>query len=426
MSQSIIVFTRYPQAGKAKTRLIPTVGAEGAAEFQRQMTKHAVGRAWSYSTCRPNTRLIVAFEGGTLHEMRSWLGPLDYRAQGEGDLGDRLSRMVDRELQRGIKKVVVMGSDCPAINEDILEQAFAALDTAPIVFGPAQDGGYYLIGMTHSSPQLFQKIPWGTSRVLAESLLRIRDLGLTSHSLPTLADVDEISDLESARHELRRGRSLSVIIPALNEASGLVHLIPRLQAESPLEIIVADGGSTDSTVEVAASLGAKVLTSQRGRGRQMNAAANIARGELLLFLHADTEPPDHYPEVISSTLSKVGTSAGSFGFKLREAVSFQNCIERLVHLRCAYFQAPYGDQCLFLRKYLFNRIGGYPDWPILEDVELVRRLKTFGSIQTVPQKCATSSRRWISEGTVRTFMRHQMILLGYRLGLPVDRLAKLR
>ena len=420
---SLILFTRLPQPGRSKTRLIPSLGADGAADLQRRMTRLAVARAWSFCAAAPGRRLVIAHDGGSENEMREWLGPLNFLPQAEGDLGEKLHRCVAKEFSRGARKVFVIGADCPRLDQAILESAARALEKSEITFGPASDGGYFLVGLRKPTPEIFSDIPWGTGGVLAASIQRARQAGHEPTLLAQLHVVDEPSDLPDAFAALDESRNVSVIIPTLNEAENLAHLLPRLTAARPHEILVADGGSSDKSVTIAESLGAKVVRAARGRARQMNAAASVATGEFLLFLHADTDPPDHFPALVAAALEQPTIAAGAFRFALREPVFGGSLIEKGVALRCAMRQLPYGDQGLFVRRALFAALGGFPDLPMLEDLEMVRRLRALGRIVITREAARTSSRRWREAGIVRTFLRHQAALIAYFLGAKPKRPA---
>ena len=423
---SLILFTRLPQAGRAKTRLIPQLGAEGAAALQRRMTQHAVGRAWAFASVDPSLQLRIAYDGDSESAMRDWLGPLDFIPQGEGDLGQRLQRCIQREFDGGARRVIVIGTDCPRLKETHLCEARLALSHTPVVLGPAHDGGYYLIGLSQPMPALFEAISWSTDQVLAETQRLARQQGIEPALLPNLPDVDLPTDLADAEAALAEGSSVSVIIPTLNEAANLSRLLPQLQAASPHEILIADGGSADASHDIAEQHCARIIPSERGRAKQMNAAAKEASGEHLLFLHADTDPPATYAALIAHHLEQAGVAAGAFRFALREDIAIRAIIEKLVALRCAARQLPYGDQGIFLRRSIFQAQGGFPDWPILEDVQLVRQLRRIGRIRITNEAALTSARRWQSHGVLRTFVWHQLILLGYYLGLSPQRLATWR
>ena len=420
---SLVIFTRLPQPGRVKTRLIPALGAAGAAELHGQMTRLAVARAWAFCAAVPGRRLVIAYDGGSERQLRTWLGRLNCLPQGEGDLGARLQRAVTGEFQRGASSVLVIGSDCPRLQPGVLESAACALETHDLTFGPAKDGGYYLVGLRKPLSEIFTGIPWGTGDVLTASVRKAQTLGIAPALLESLPDVDLPDDLPDAQAALQASRTISVIIPALNEAPNLKRLLPRLSAAQPHEVIVADGGSADDTVATAIALGAKVVRASRGRARQMNAGAAAATGEHLLFLHADTDPPERFPDLVSTTLDRAMVSAGAFRFLLREPVLGSALIEWGVALRCALLQLPYGDQGLFVRRALFQSLGGFRDWPILEDLAMVRHLRALGRIVITSEPALTSSRRWRDGGVIRTFLRHQRILLAYFLGSKPEPLA---
>lgn len=356
--------------------------------------------------------------------MRSWLGRgPDYLPQPGGNLGERMGTLIEREFRRGAERVIVVGADCPRLSSDHYDAAAAALDHADIVFGPSRDGGYYLVGLRRPCPALFENIPWGESGVLAESIARARETGIEPMWLEKLSDVDLPPDLPDAEIALREGGSVSVIVPTLNEASSLRRLLPRLLDRPGAEVIVSDGGSDDDTVQIARDAGAIVVQGERGRGAQMNRGAAVAGGEFLLFLHADTDPPTDWNEIIPGVLSRPGVAAGAFRFALREPVAGRALIEWLVDLRCRVFRMPYGDQGFFLRKTLFTALGGFPNQPILEDLEMVSQARRWGSVEVVDAVARTSSRRWRERGVMRTFLDHQRILAGRWLGMAPEKLA---
>ena len=219
--------------------------------------------------------------------------------------------------------------------------------------------------------------------------------------------------------------SISVIIPALHEAQAIGRTLSSaaVLAASEVELIVVDGGSEDATVEVARSHGATVVTLPPGRARQMNAGARIARGECLLFLHADTRLPPGYEREVRHILDLPGVVAGAFALRVEGAQWGLRWVERAANLRSRLCELPYGDQGLFLRAELFRRLGGFAELPLLEDLELVRRLRRQGRIVTTPLAVLTSARRWESLGVVRTTLLNQVFLLAYLFGMPPRRIA---
>jgi uncharacterized protein len=193
--QHIIIFTRYPEPGKTKTRLIPALGDVGAANLQRKMTEYTLSQV---KELQSNTAisLEIRFAGGNLQLMQDWLGSdLVYQLQGEGDLGSRMMRSLLYAFQKNAEQVVIIGTDCPGVNPQILTTAFEQLHIFDLVLGPAIDGGYYLIGLRQPFSELLTNIDWGTSQVLSQTLDIAQKLNLSVGYLPTLADVDRPEDL---------------------------------------------------------------------------------------------------------------------------------------------------------------------------------------------------------------------------------------
>jgi rSAM/selenodomain-associated transferase 2 len=216
---------------------------------------------------------------------------------------------------------------------------------------------------------------------------------------------------------------ISIIIPALNEAPTISQVISTAQKAINVEIIVADGGSSDGTPEIAKSLGIRVVFTTPGRATQMNAGAAIATGDILLFLHADTHLPKGFDTCVRQALARLGTVAGAFELKIDALNLSLRLIEKGVNCRSHFLQMPYGDQAIFLKTATFEKIGGFPDLPVMEDFEFVRRLKRVGQIEIVPQSVLTSARRWQQLGVLKTTVINQMVIIAYFLGVSPDRLA---
>ena len=221
---------------------------------------------------------------------------------------------------------------------------------------------------------------------------------------------------------------ISIIIPVLNEAENIRNTLVYLQEEvgdSDREIIVVDGGSKDQTVAIAKSLDVIVIESiKAGRANQMNAGAAIATGDILLFLHADTQLPHDYASLIINTLAKPKVIAGAFELAIDSQQKSLRFIEAMVKMRSHWFSLPYGDQALFITRSTFEKIGGFPEVAIMEDFVLVKQLKRQGKIAIAPAAVTTSSRRWEKLGVWQTTMVNQLMILGYYLGISPDKLRK--
>lgn len=195
--QHLIIFTRYPEPGTTKTRLIPALGEVGAANLHQQMTEYTVSQAQELVKIA-RISVEVRFTGGDLQKMQHWLGnDLEYQSQGEGDLGVRMERSLINAFKQKAEQVIIIGTDCPDLNSRILAVAFEQLKTFNLVLGPALDGGYYLIGLQQPQPELFTNIPWGTDQVLIETLKIAKSRDLSIYSLPLLADIDRPEDLKT-------------------------------------------------------------------------------------------------------------------------------------------------------------------------------------------------------------------------------------
>lgn len=217
--------------------------------------------------------------------------------------------------------------------------------------------------------------------------------------------------------------TVAVIIPTLNEAGLVGSLLDGLAGRGFDEVIVSDGGSTDATeAEVRARPEVRWLAAPRGRGAQLNAGVLAAEADLLLLLHADTEPPPDAADAVRRTLARPEVSGGAFRMRFDRR-------SRLLDLYgwASRWETPlttFGDQGLFLRRCDHGRIGGLPDWPFLEDVELRRRLKRLGRFVKRPECVTTSARRYRAEGELRRQLLNLVVLTLFWMGVHPDRLAR--
>ena len=195
MKKKLIIFTRYPVAGHTKTRLIPTLGAAEAADLQRWMSERTIQTALKL-TSESSIAVEIHYASGSLAQMQNWLGPdRNYREQGHGNLGDKMSQAIAVSFEEGYQQVMIIGSDCPSLSPQIITQGFTSLTDHDMVLGPAKDGGYYLIGLTRPCPELFKNRPWGSKLLLADTIAAAQQLALKFYLLEELADVDRPEDL---------------------------------------------------------------------------------------------------------------------------------------------------------------------------------------------------------------------------------------
>jgi rSAM/selenodomain-associated transferase 2 len=218
---------------------------------------------------------------------------------------------------------------------------------------------------------------------------------------------------------------ISIIIPTLNEADHIQTTLRSLSNNADTEIIVVDGGSTDATRTLAAATGATVLSAPPGRARQQNIGAAAATGGILFFLHADTQVPPDYRDLIRRTLRLPGVSAGAFSLAAADRDPGLQAITRIANLRSRWLHLPYGDQGLFLEARLFFKLGSFPEQPIMEDFVFVRKLRNHGRLITLPQTVVTSNRRWQQLGVWQTTYINQLMIFGYYVRIAPTTLARL-
>ncbi len=221
--------------------------------------------------------------------------------------------------------------------------------------------------------------------------------------------------------------SLSIIIPVLNERVGLPETVRQVQASLPgTEIVVADGGSGDGTREwVRERPELTLVDAERGRGPQMNAGAAAATGEVLLFLHADCLLPPGAGAAVYEALADPATVGGAFQIRFPDGSSFAlHRLARLINFRSRLVSEATGDQAIFVRRTAFAAAGGFPNWPLFEDMAFVSRLKRHGTFRITPKFVTISPRRWEAHGVWRASLLMCLLYLGYKAGVAPKTLKR--
>ena len=216
---------------------------------------------------------------------------------------------------------------------------------------------------------------------------------------------------------------LSVIIPCLNEADNIRAAANSAWRAGADEVIVADGGSGDSTVQDAIDVGCTVVHSEPSRGAQQSAAAMRATGDVLLFLHADNRLPNGAKNQIQVALTDRRIVGGSFHQRINAEGWLYRLIERGNAFRADRLQTPYGDQAIFVRRESFDRAGGFPDEPLFEDVIIARRLRRLGTLILLAGPIEVDARRWQKHGTIRQTLRNWTLVTLFNLGVSPKQLA---
>lgn len=214
---------------------------------------------------------------------------------------------------------------------------------------------------------------------------------------------------------------IAVVIPTLDEEGSVAAAVASACAQD-VEVWVVDGGSRDATARRAVAAGARLLEAPPGRAGQLEAGGQAAGGEVLLFLHADTRLPEGWEQAVESACHDPGVAGGCFQLRFDASGSGLRIVEWGARLRVALFGLPYGDQALFVRRDVLDAMGGVPQAPIMEDLDLAREIKRHGRLVRLPLAVKTAARRY--RGRVfRQMLRNWVALMGWRLGLDRERLA---
>ena len=431
LSTRLIIFTHYPKIGQTKTRLIPVLGAEGAADLQRDLTLKTL--EWAEKMDAAETTTVEVYcDGGSVEFMHQMYGDkLPFREQTGDGLGQQLEEAFNAAFLSGARRAVAIGTDFPGLSSRLVEYAFGQLDKNDVVIGPATDGGYYLIGMARHIPQLFTDIPWENGDVFWATIRKAEKMRLSIATLEMLRGIDRPEDLdflnliERSKHVECGKERISVIIPVSDEDVDLLEkAISSSRKGENIETIIVCTSPSRALRKLARMNVVRLIKAPKGRARQMNAGAAAARGQILLFLHADTRLPRNFDRNVRKIMEKDYVAAGAFRLDIEGATGMLGWVAGLANLRARFLHMPYGDQAIFVRAETFQKLGGYPDVPILEDLEFMRLARQAGRVEISQSAVVASARRWRRLGMWRTIMINQEIMAGYCLGLSKQRLAR--
>ena len=435
--KAVILFTRIPVPGKTKTRMMPYLSAEGCASLHKCFL-----RDMSREIRKTEADLFVCYEpDGDVNVLRDICGRrATYFPQRGEDLGARMFNAISEVLGKGYESCVLTGSDIPELKKEDIEKAFDILEGRDAVIGPSSDGGYYLIGIKQPLKYMFEGKSYGHGSVLEDLKVSLAEHGSSYGMTAEHCDMDTHEDLAGYRERMRSDRqlrqsstgrfladnmSISVIVPVYNESSTIDKLIAQLdRIRDDCEIIFVDGGSTDGTAAMIPDC-YTLINGPKGRALQMNAGADVSTGDILFFLHCDSELPDDALVEIRRVMSE--HEAGCFGIAFHSRQFFMWTNRVISNHRAFHRRIMFGDQGIFMTKELFERVGKYPEIPLMEDYQLSLNLKAMGM---KPGMCRhriyTSERRYPKKNIPKLRVMWMMVRLRkqYRDGVPIEEIAR--
>lgn len=427
ITRALAIFLRFPQAGQVKSRLAASLGPREAARIYEKLARRTLGVAAEYKKLKPQLKIFIFFTPPEKEQQitKAFSGPWEFVAQQGAHLGERMDRAIQHCLSTGYDQVVLVGTDIADLGHSDFEEAFQALDQGFTVLNPASDGGFYLIAVARPCPSALAPREWGTADVFQ----RTRDL-LLKLDFKVLAqrerrDIDRAEDVHYLSGQPFFHDRISVIIPTRKSIDSLLPLLKDLDARlwPDDEIIISrHKDSSSSARQIETSSRVRLVDSPLGRGLQLNHGAREANGNLLWFLHDDSILPDQFSYCIRKIAAASHYSLGCFLLGFQPTTPTMEIIAGWANLRTRCLGLPYGDQGLFCRSDVFNRVGGYQKRYLMEDVDFVRRTRKTGKLFLVNERLYTSPKRYLAEGILRASIRNHLTMLLYLMGVSERKL----
>ena len=419
---ALLIFLRYPEPGMVKRRLSEAVGPKRAAEVYEKLIRRTLGVACDFKRRQPGVRIVLFHTSqDPVEKLRNkFRGPWEFCAQKGEHLGARMENALQAVFATGARKAVLIGTDLADIEATDIEWAFENAGQKVVVLGPAADGGFYLIGTDSPIGAPFRFTTWGTGEVFSRTAQELEAGGFRIRPAAERNDVNCKLDLDRLDRDSMFSGSISVIIPTLTEARKLSPLLTYLQNSiwPGDEIVVVQGGDFEQTPCRSISPSLTFAGARRGRGIQQNAGAMLARGTILFFLHDDTVPPPEFPYLIRRVCRDDASAFGCFKLHFLPSNRALGLIAAWANIRTALFKLPYGDQGLFCRKEVFEKVGGFGRSYLMEDVDLVRKLRKMGrgAVSILPVPVWSSPDRYLRKGILKASLQNHLTFLLAALG----------
>lgn len=438
MKRAIIIFTRVPIPGQTKTRMMPGLSAVQCARvhicFLRDIKRACEAVAADVFVC------FTPEDKG--QKLRKILGEqYEYFPQQGDTLGERMHSALEEVFVRGYEACILVGTDVPELKAEYMERAFWQLTQKEVVFGCTADGGYYLVGMKRLRREVFDIPQYGHKKVWEDTVNHLRGSDITIGYTEPLHDMDTMSDLSEYRERMRErpelqktvtGRFListvkiSVIVPVYNEERTIQGIQLQLRKlKNQCEILFVDGGSTDRTLELIDSE-FTVIHSEKGRANQMNTGAEASTGDVLFFLHCDSELPAKPLTEIREVMK--GHRAGCFGIRFRSRSILMHICSAISNHRIKDRKVMFGDQGIFVERGLFFSAGMFPNIPIMEDYQFSLNLKERRiRLGITKHRIYTSYRRFPKRiiPKLRLMWKMNRLRKMYRDGVEIQTIARM-
>jgi len=429
--KALIVFLKYPETGKVKTRLAAEIGSGEALRLYAILARRSLGIASDLIEERSDIDGIIFYDPPDRRQsvIEIYPGPWRFIAQRGKDLGERMRNAFDTAFGLGYGQAVLIGSDIADLDLGDIRKAFDALAEGKTPVGAARDGGYYMIGLGRPCPKAFNLVEWSTSYVFQETLKNLNMDGHRTVVLSERRDVDRREDAEFLLEKSFVRDCITVIIPFLeSDTDQAVALAERLHVLiwPDDEIILVKGlddhGGNQGCRHVNEKI--RMICGTRGRGAQLNQGASQALGTIVWFLHADSVPPANFGYHIRKLTIGSEFSFGCFRLAFSEESPELRLIARWANARTRYLRLPYGDQGIFCRLGSFNSMGGFRKRLIMEDVEMALAFRKYGKLLFAPETIVTSGRRYLKGGVVRTALMNHLTMMMYIAGVSDETLYR--